>query len=273
VSATLFHREAEVVVDSIRATGLRFQFKAEKSLEKAPNTLDLSITNLATGTRAGMRTKGAPVILLAGYRGRVEQVFSGDARSIDHVKSGAEWVTRVKCGDGEKQYRFARVAESFAPGTTAAAVVRQLARKLGIDTTGLDDSISGLATKVYQHGYSAWGRASDELDKVLAAHGLTWSVQDGRIQVLADGSASKGRAIVLSSDTGLVGSPEHGTPQKKGKPSILKARSLLQPSIRPGSVVELRARSVKGQFRCVKVTHTGDTHGNEWFSDLEMHQI
>lgn len=270
---TLFHREAEVIVDTIRATGLRFQFKAEKSLKKEPNTLDLSITNLSTSTRAGMRTKNAPVILMAGYRDRVEQLFSGDARSIDHVKNGADWVTRVKCGDGEKQYRYARAAESFAPGTAVADVARQLARRLGVDDSGAADALAPLSGRVFQHGYAAWGRASDELDKVLDAHGLTWSIQDGRLQVLADGAAAKGRAVVLSSDTGLVGSPEHGTPQKKGKPAILKARSLLQPSIKPGSVVELRAKNINGQFRCVKVTHTGDTHGNEWFSDLEMHQL
>jgi hypothetical protein len=278
----LFHREATVVVDALRVEGLRVQFKVEKTLGKEPNTLDLTLTNLAEATRAKMQKRHAKVVLLAGYRGNVSQIFAGDARTTDHVRKGADWETRVQCGDGERAYTLSRVNESFAPGTRAADVVARLAERLGVGAGNLKKQLgkarfpTGLTQ--YTAGYSSFGKASAELDRVLSALGLTWSIQDGALQILEPTEAAEepaaGQAPILSPDTGLVGSPEHGAPDKKGRPSVVKAKALLMPGLKPGGVVELRvrARDFSGQYRVTKVVHTGDTAGNAWHSDLELHQ-
>lgn len=48
-----------------------------------------------------------------------------------------------------------------------------------------------------------------------------------------------------------------------------KVKSLLQPLIEPGSFVQLKTKSILGEFfRVEKLTHSGDTHGNEWHTEL-----
>ena len=45
--------------------------------------------------------------------------------------------------------------------------------------------------------------------------------------------------------------------------------SLLQPLIEPGGYVQIKSKSINGEFfRVEEVTHVGDTHGNDWHTNL-----
>jgi hypothetical protein len=89
------------------------------------------------------------------------------------------------------------------------------------------------------------------------------------VVLLPDGGFTAEEAVLLTPATGLIGSPEHGTPDKKHAASVLKARSLLQPAIKPCKRVVIRSQSISGTFCVQKVTHHGDTAGGDWYSDLE----
>jgi hypothetical protein len=116
-------------------------------------------------------------------------------------------------------------------------------------------------------GYVAHGRASTELERLLSARGLEWSIQDGRLQVLPK-RGTTAQVVSLSPDTGLVGSPEYGTPDKKGAASVLKVKALLQPQIKPGGKIRIDSANIHGVFfRVEEVEHRGDTAGGDWYSD------
>jgi hypothetical protein len=271
--AQLFKRVCSVIVDGLKVEGLRVQFSVKKTLTKNPNTLDLKITNLSERTRGAMAKAKAAVILTAGYPGNAAVIFQGDARTIDHLRDGAEWITHIQCGDGERAYQFARFAESFAPGTAIADVIRACARALGINTGNLDEVLGaggfrGNLTQ-FAHGYTAHGKASAELDKLLKTAGLSWSIQNGALQLLKGDAPAKGQAVLLSPTTGLIGSPDHGTPDKKGKPSKLIVKSLLQPQIVCGGRIEVQSAAVKGQFRVEALEHSGDSTEGDWLTKIE----
>lgn len=274
--AVLYERRVVVIVDTLRVDGLRVQFKAEKTLKKEPNTLDLSITNLSAQTRAGMQKKGAKVVVLAGHADQIGQIFAGDARTIDHVRKGPDWVTRIQCGDGERAYRYALTNKSFKAGTTVADVVKALANDLGI---GVGNALAQIAAQnprgfaQYINGHAAYGNAARELDKVLRTAGFTWSIQDGQLQLLRVDETTKDSLALFSPATGLIGSPEHGAPDKKGKASVLKVKALLSPLVRPGRRVKLESESATGVYRAEKVTHQGDTAGQDWYTDMELKPV
>lgn len=275
--AQLFGRTCTVLVDALRIEGLRVQFTIRKSLAKEPNTAEVKITNLAATSRAEIKRKGARVIVTAGYPENAAVIFTGDSRLGEHLRENTDWITRIQCGDGEQAYQFARLSESFAPGTPIVDVVRTIVGALGLNVGNVEEQLAagdfrgGLAE--FAHGYAAHGKAATELDRVLRSVGLTWSIQHGAIQVLRGGAPAKGTAVLLTPDTGLVGSPTFGTPDAKGASPILRARSLLQPQIRCGGAVEIRTEGVNGQFRVERLTHAGDTHGGDWYTDLEARPI
>lgn len=281
-STPLDDRRVRIAVDDLLITDLRVQFKIKKTLKKEPNTAEISISNLNQNHRAQLQSKKPKIIVEAGYAGNLAQIFSGNSRYVDQIKDGADWVTKVQCGDGELAYKYRRVAAAFAPGTAVSDVASSIAKGLGLTVVG-GDHLKTISEQFLQ-GYSAFGKAATELDRLLAGRGLEWSIQDGQLQILPVDGTTKDSVVLLSPGTGLVGSPEHGNPEKqvpltpdqyvvlghkKKGPAILKVKSLLQPLLRPGRRVQVQARGIKGLFRIQTVTHTGDTHGGDWYSELE----
>lgn len=267
--STLFGRAVRVVVGSTLIEGLRVQLKVKKTSDKTPNTGHVTIYNLAEQSRAALKNKGTRLIIEAGYSGTIAQIFSGDSNTVNSTHEGPNWLTKVECVDGEKAYRYKPVAESFKAGTSVAAVFERIALKTGLDVQAATALVRQQISEQFTGGYSAIGQASAEIDKLLKGRGLEWSVQDGRLQVLVTGGTTQDQAVLLRDDTGLIGSPEYGTPTSEKKPQVLKARSLMQPSLMPGRKVRIEAANITGNFRALTVEHHGDTHSGDWFSDIE----
>jgi hypothetical protein len=263
--------------------GLRVQFKIQKTVSSEPNCAEVSISNLSETSRASLQSKGIRIILEAGYVGNLAQIFSGDTLHVSHARVGADWVSRIQFQDGGRALTLAKVSESFKAGTFVATVFRRLAGALQVDATDAVAFVQANCREQFTQGYSAFGSAKKEIDRLLTGRGFEWSIQDGRLQVTSDGNPTSGSAILLSPANGLIGSPAYGSPEHdeepfegsrprkpKKKATVLKAKSLLQPGIRPGSRVELDSVTAKGLFRVQAVTHTGDTHGGDWYSEVDL---
>lgn len=255
-------------VSQLEISGLRIGFKIIKDSQPQPNNVEISIYNLAPASRAALEEKGCRLLLLAGYADQVSQIASADVRIAQSQKLGVDWVTKIEAGDGERAIKFARVNESWAPGTPVSEVIGKTVRALMLDPGNALAKANQISAQ-YSSGYVQNAKASDELTRLLEPHGYGWSVQDGRIEVLAKDEALPEVAPLLSPDTGLIGAPEMGTPAKAGQKPVLKVRSLLQPRIRPGQRFQLRSASRNGIFLARKVTHAGDTFGNDWYTDIE----
>lgn len=269
----LFDRRVTVLVDGLEVRDLRVTFRVEKNLSKEPNTLELTITNLSRTTRAQMQKKVAKVIVSAGYAGFQRAIFAGDSRLIEHVKNGPDMVTKIQCGDGERSYMSARVSESFKGGTAVATVLEKVMGAMNIDLGTSVSQLGDIAGQQFVNGYTSHGRASSELERLLVSRGFEWSIQDGRLQLLKPGQTNTDTVTVLDKDSGLIGSPEFASPDKKGSKPVLKARTLLQPQIRPGCRIRVDSLNVKGEFRAEKVYHEGDTAGGSWYTDVEASPV
>jgi hypothetical protein len=270
VTDFLFDRKATLIVDDRMITqDLRLTFKICKTSAKEPNTAKIEAYNLSEATRGKMKERGAKIILQAGYPGTLATIFSGVARTIDHLHQGPEWVTEIQCGDGEQTFRVDRINESFKGGTFVEDIVKKVISKMNV-SKGNVDLKAGLLSGQLVHGFTAKGYAADELTKLLEAQGLEWSIQDGAIQILKANETTADAAVLLSPTTGLIGDPVHSAPDAKGKkPTYLKIKALLTPRAKPGARVALDSTPVKGVYRCEKVEHTGDTSGGPWYSEIE----
>jgi len=252
--------------------GLRIVAKVTKTNQKEPNTAEITVYNLAPTTRAQLQDKGLRVVVEAGYRAAgYQRIFVGDTRTIDHHRDGPDVLSVFKCGDGERSVRYARASESFAGGSSVADVVKHCADSMGLALGNVGAQLPALGKTLFQ-GWTAHGAASTELDRVLRAVGYGYSIQDGEIQILAPGESIAQTIPLLSPETGLLGSPEMGSPETKGKATSLKFRSLLLPSARPGGRVQLQCERYNGIFKIKKASHSFDTRGGDWLTDYESIQ-
>ncbi len=248
--------------------GMRVQFEIARSDQKEPNTSQIVITNLSDTRRASLNKKPVKYTLDAGYVDTgLTRIFRGDMRTTDHIRAEGDWNTTVKLGDGERSYRFARVSESFAKGVGAGTILQYLAGQSGLSIGNVPFVVADLTT-TFDYGYVVSGSWKQAMDTLVRSIGYTWSIQDETLQVLLPNQALDAQIPLISPETGLIGSPEMGTPEKKGKPTLVKFTSLLRPA-RPGCKVHLRSKRYDADVRVKKCRFVGDSHGGDWYTHFE----
>lgn len=247
---------------------IRVVFHVEKNLHSEPNTCELSIFNLAERTRKELQHKPLWVRIDAGYEGEERRLFSGDVRWAESTRDRVDWETKMQLGDGDRSFRFGRVSRSFRAGIDARTAAVEAARAMGLRAKFSPAAERELRAQ-FAGGLTMAGPAHRELGRLLSRFGMTYSVQDGELQVLLGNETAPDQAILISQDTGMVGTPAYGSPPEKGKPPVLPVTKLLDARIKPGGRVMLATRQINGLFRVERVTHDGDTHGDPWFTQIE----
>jgi hypothetical protein len=276
----IWERAWRMQVGDLDLSSLACRFKATRSLYGYAGTLDLEVRNLNEEHRRAIVR--APryrtfVEVQAGYREGMSLIFRGDLRKAMPSREGTDWVVKITAGDGEHALRTARVARSFASGTTLQTVVQAIAEAMGVGPGNAAQALRGARLggldDTFPEGTMLFGGAAAELTRLTASAGLTWSIQDGNLQVLPRGGALAREAILLSASTGLIGVPEVVTRR------ALKLKAALIPGLVPGQlvmvesdVVALGTRGAAGAWRISQAEYAGDTHGQDWAATLTVHR-
>lgn len=254
-----------IVIDNLSGQpAMRMIATVKKSLKRDPNAATFKVYGLSEQTRKRI-AKGSKVRLEAGYVGRLENLFEGDVRKAWTTMEGPDRILNIEAGDGERAFRYATVSESFANTVSLASVVEKCAVSLGVERGNLDAKLPELRKIRSEEGYVLHGSAADALTEALTPAGYTWSIQDGALQILSV-DESTADVVFLSPATGLIGSPELGTGDKK-RP-IVKLRSLLR-RYRVGGRVALEAIGLSGVFKPIKLEYALDTRGTDWYANIE----
>ena len=256
-------------LDKSRPT-LRIVFKIEKNLAEQPNKSTVAVYNLSEVTRKFLSV-GHLVRVQAGYTKTLTDIFSGTVSYINQGREGADWISTFHCADSLAQYTSARMNKSYTTGTPIKRLLMDAVATMGV---GLGNSIEAIAGPSMRKGFTTFlkgavasGKVSDILTKYLGSTGYNWSIQDGQLQVIGKGLPTREPAIVLSSTSGLIGSPELG---EKG---LVKAKSLLQGGFHAGRMVSIISRGINGIFVTEKVVHSGDTWGADWTTDIDARPL
>lgn len=272
-------RIASANVAGDKKNNLRIVFDVKKTLEKDPNTASIEIYNLAPQHRRDLQQRDMPVEIVAGYVGlNNQQLFSGTTEVVTNNRDDISWVTRLMVGDGSEEIRRRQVGFSQtsvggrnykAGSASLRTVAKDLATDLGLSgnlETALD-GIKDIADITINKGMALSGPAAKSFDIIMRRLGMTWSIQNGELRVLKPTAVIKGPDIVpnFGPNSGLVGSPEFG------EDGYIRFRVLLRPELIPGQEIVLTdvAGVAPGILRCVRVSHRGDTWGQDWYSDVE----
>lgn len=275
----LFIRTASIRVDTIglvdgnASSGLRVVFSINKSLKIEPNKTRVDVFNLSPDHRRQLEElETVPVEVKAGYQGDDSSsiLFQGNLRRLFSRREGADIITTIEAGDGEKTHQTARVNQSFPAGTKVSDILRALVKTLdGIGPgNALDEqAISFLAGgNTIAEAITINGNAARELYRMVKAFGFEVSYQGEALQILKRGRVLQESAVKLDSNQ-LVGSP---SVDNKG---ILKCSALIQPGLNPGRKLVLDGEFLKGNYRIEKTDYSGDTHGDSWEASIEASKL
>lgn len=270
----LWKRAWRITLGALVIEELDVRFKVTRTLRPQPGTCELDVYNMNASHRGDFGGTGVAEALVRVEAGYVDTgpslLFQGNARRVVSQRDGADWVTKVSGGDGVYAIRTARASRSFGPDSRLEDVINYLADAMGVGRGNISDALRGATLDrvgaVFPQGTVVHGYAATQLTGLLASAGLAWSVQSGVLQVLPHRGTLARTAVLLSPESGLVGSPEidnHG---------IVKAKALLIPELTPGRLVSLESATFGGTFRIEKAEYTGDTHGTDWYADLSMRE-
>lgn len=246
------------------ANALRFTFSVERDGKLTPNACTVSLYNLAETTRHDLEAQTfIPVRVQVGYETGGGQIFLGGLRTAESTRNGADWITEVRGGDGEKEILQARVAKTFAKGASYKVVLTALVDALGVKRGNLGSLeapalLSSGATSLAK-ALTVRGGVAEELEALTRSLGLEWSIQDGAFQVAASGQPAQTQSVVLSADSGLIGVPS------VDKDGLVSGTALLIPDLLPGRTFRVESERVTGNLVCTKTVHSGDSESTEWY--------
>lgn len=272
--------------------GFRIKFHLQKATGPVPfaNACQISIYNVGPTSRKLLSQLNNLVVLQAGYGKSALTIFTGNICSAKTSKHGPDYITELVVGDGLYAYQNSMVNLSFESGMTQAQIISALVTALkdqGV-TTGV---IDGVPSTPYNKGVIVSGRTTDKIKEICEKNDLQFSIQDSKVHIIPYGAALPNTIILISEDTGMIGMPvitdltimnnavnlEAGSAQVAFEPGTqnpnlaprISVRCLMNPGIGCYQKVAVKSKFINGNYTTTLVSHTGDTWGNDWFTDAE----
>lgn len=261
-------------------SALRIKFATHKGDLETPNHAEITVYNLAPETVSRIRGEFKRAVLSAGYTGNAGIIFDGQIRQVRTGREGADTWTEITVADGDRAYNFATVSTTLAAGARPADQVAACGSSMAAKGTGIG-YVPDLGGQALPRGKVMYGMARSYLRDTSQTTDTTWSIQDGLLQMVPADGYLPGEAVILTAATGLIGSPEQTA-------EGIKVRCLINPRLRIAGRIKLDNTSVltaktdlkigavnmtpkldrDGYYRILKVEHSGDTRGTDWYADL-----
>ena len=259
----------------IRVSALRLSFSVVKSDKPDANTARVEIYNLSQDSRAQIESTDNRMILSAGYLQDVIKVLAvGDITSFYTEQRNGDNITVIEAGDGIRALTDTRISISYEEGISAQSIVDDIANALTLEAV---DNLADL-TGTYRNGFTFAGQAKQALEELAHRFNFEWSIQNGVLQILPRREADTREIVVLTPETGMIGSPQAmddvGVNISENKEQVgITLSCQLQPRLVPGGVVEVISRDYNGLYRITEVEHTGDTRSQSWTSTIKAREV
>lgn len=288
--AQQYLRKLELNVSSSDAaldlSQLEINFQVRQWDIQTPNTATIRVFNPSWETAQRVQKEFSRVVLSAGYQdGPFGVIFDGTLIQVRRGKlSAVDSYMDLHCSDGDAAYCFGIVQTSLAAGSTARDRLTALTKSLAEHGVTEGYVPEDLPEQSLPRGRVMFGMTNGQLRRFAAWSGMKWSIQDRQVQMVPLTGFIPGEAVVLNNQTGLIGIPEQ---TQDG----ISARCLLNPTVKMGRRIQLNnsqvnqaqlQASVQGQvqnaflpliaadgfYRAITATHTGETRGQAWYTDI-----
>jgi hypothetical protein len=285
-----FGRVATLLVSNAQGqaldlSALRIKFKVKKTGVMTPNAGDFIIYNVEANTQKLLQSEFTNVLFNAGYVGNYGLVFKGNIKQIiTGRESATDTFINLNCGDGDRAYNFAVTNQTIKSGVTPQAQLN--AALTTMSTMGISQGYTGqLPGVALPRGKVIYGNSRDSLKKLADTYGFTWSVQDGNLVFLSQGTYLPNQAVVITSKTGMIGTPQQTT-------EGIDVKTLLNPNLKVHGRVQLNNASIAkmkidfwtpgspantpspisrdGMYYALVVEHSGDTRDKEWYTNMRL---
>jgi hypothetical protein len=275
-----FDRVCRVIIEGVKIITIenaKIQFEIVKSKNAKENTAKIEIYNLAPSTRKLITEQDALVRIFAGYAGNkgLIEIGQGDISKIKHNRDKTEVVTEIYMAEGLRKIRDNPLSISFSSksklklGNVLDNLRTKSNNQFVFRLIDVDES------KTIDNCYSDLGSLDQILNNLAIQFGFEWSVQNGIIAIKGTKKSLSSEIMLLTPKNGLILHPESVKQvsrrlEKSQDRKINSVQALLQPHLQVNDIIAIESQDLNGKYEIQKITHKGDTRGNDWYSDMEV---
>ena len=247
---------------------LRIIFDGEKSaVSQGLNKLNIQIYNLEKKKRDRLfkdkedNKTYFQVILSVGYKNiQKDVVFQGDIFQAFTEKKDNDYVTNLICNSGGFDYKNSFTSKTI---TRQDNVIDQLLNDMPNTLKGrIDEKENQIARAKILLG------ATTELINQETGNNRNWFIDDEKLYILKDNQIIDDVAVVVNSETGLLGVPTRAN-------QLVEAITLINPAIRLRGLVQLESKeatNLNGIYGVDTIRFKGDTRGQDWKQTLVIRE-
>jgi hypothetical protein len=270
-------------------SNMRIVFKTFQSdIQSTPNHATIKVYNLSDATAKSVQKEFTAVRLQAGYEGgSYGAIFNGTIKMVRRGRDNAtDTYLEILAADGDVGRNFGVVNTTLAAGAKLGDQIAATTKALGLPASYVPPDIPLAALT---RGKVLYGMARDRMDDISASASATWSIQNGQVQIVPLTSYIPGTAVVLNSNSGMIGLPQQ---TEDG----IHIQALINPRIKIGALLQIDNKSIQGAFlggknlfnqgrleniplllpkvtwdgfyRVYVAEHDGDTRGQAWYSTI-----
>lgn len=268
---------------------LRVVFDIKSSTNGNPGNAIIALYNLAPGTAKSIfGANGKTMTFAAGYQGSIGQLFSGEIIKVNLGKDNATDTTAtVFAKAGDAAHNTGVVNTTIKAGSTGMDVYKALVKAMPGMSAGRVPT-QALEQIIYPRSVTMFGMAKHFMRNLAQSVDGTFHYDslNPQVNITQKNDMGKGSAIVLNSDTGMIGLPTQNT-------DGINVRCLINPQIQINSIIHIQESSIQkitpdltiqgepknqsavfqggldadGMYRVVYLEQVGDSRGDPWFCE------
>lgn len=252
---------------------LHVNFSLQKSDLETQNTGRVTLWNLNPSQLAVLNEKDCVVSLKAGYGSKLALIFAGIVSYVSTTIDSADRKTEIEVIDNLVEIRDTYVSVSYNGTVNWKIIFDDVAAQMGVAV-----SYSYNAEFVdISNGFSFVGLARDIMTKGCKCCNLSWSIQNGVMQVKKPGDVMSREVYVLSPDTGLLGIPARVVitqDEATGKNTLgWDVEYFLNGAINIDDYVKLESETVTGYFLVYSLEISGDNVSGDWICKARLLEV
>ena len=280
----LYGRKYRIIVSSLDGQAaldvseLKVEFNCVKTIMEASYS-EVTIYNLAPGSENTLIQEGYLVYIEAGYEGeQYGLAFQGNIiQPIRYKEGGVNYKLSLVSMDSDTFLMAGTANFSIMRGQNSRSLINDLMVK-ATTPANLGSISKNLSDSRLTRGRVFFGLARDYLRQIAQSENASFYLDDGSVNIIKAQDLPDGEIFYLTPESGLI-----GVPSQQDFGATIKM--LLNPRVKLGSFIHVDNSSIRNQqyqqgqpfypldqdgiYRVIKITHKGDTRGNDWYTEVE----
>ena len=252
---------------------LHISFAIQKSDLETQNTGKIEIWNLNKTHLAELESSNCVVALNAGYGKTLPLIFAGVVSFVSSEPDGADTKTHIEVVDNLIQTKETNVSVSYKGTVNWKTIVEDTAKAMGV-AVKYSQRVSFANVS---NGYSYVGAAKNIIDRACRSNGLSWSIQNGVLEIKKRGDTMSSSVYEISKGTGMIGSPvkvvvtdnEDTTQNQIG----WDVNFFLNGAVNINDYVKLVSKKITGYFYVSSLQITGDNVSGDWVCQARLIEL